>query len=441
MQGSLEIARCDGGRPGRCVRQMAAQQPIEWQDDSDAFALLGDTSWRDYTVSSDVYLEQPGTVELLGRAGEQQRPQSHQAGYFLRVGDTGRWSIVKSDTSGQLTTLAGGTTRVLGTHHWHSLGLSFSGTTITAIVDGKRIGAVDDSSYSAGQAGLGVVGYRTDEFDNLRITAVRGPAVPPATLTAALPQTVNRGESATMKVTLAVPASGGAVSGLAIEPGAPAGWTVRPTTPTVFRTAAPGHSVAAAWTITAPTDLNTPVTASFAPLATYVLRTGRRAALDARHGEYDRTDSATHRQPLPERSDVRLQLQRLGPVERDTSNGEEAAGDGRTITIRAAQYAKGLGVHANSDVAFYLDGNCSRFTATVGVDDEVAPYGSVIFSVVADGKTLTTTPLLTGTSAALPLDVDVTGARQLDLVVNDSADGNAHDHSDWAGARLTCATG
>ena len=30
-----------------------------------------------------------------------------------------------------------------------------------------------------------------------------------------------------------------------------------------------------------------------------------------------------------------------GPVERDTSNGEQAAGDGRPITINGVQYAKG----------------------------------------------------------------------------------------------------
>jgi hypothetical protein len=63
----------------------------------------------------------------------------------------------------------------------------------------------------------------------------------------------------------------------------------------------------------------------------------------------------------------------------------------------------------------------------------------VAFSVLADGKMLTTTPVLTGTSAALPRDIDVTGAKPLDLVVNDGGDGNAHDDSDWAGARLTCA--
>ena len=439
MQGSFELARCDGGRPGQCVRQMAAQQPIEWQDDSDAFALLGDTDWKDYTVSSDVYLEQPGTVELIGRAGDQQRPQSHQAGYFLRVGDTGAWSIVKSDTSGQLTTLASGTVRALGTRHWHTLGLSFSGTTITAIIDGRKIGAADDSAYSAGQVGLGVVGYQTDEFDNLRIMPVTHPAPPPATLTAVLPQVVHRGESATLKTTFTVPASGGEVSGLTVRPGAPAGWTVSPTTPAVFSKVAPGKSVTASWTVTAPTTADTPVKASFVPFATYV----RGGVSHWTRG----AASTTVPIPAPTGSPYLSELTFVsstngwGPVERDLSNGEQAAGDGHPITIRGTEYAKGLGVHADSDVAFYLGGKCTRFTATAGLDDEIAPDGSVSFSVVADGKTVTTTPVVTGTSAAVPLDVDVTGADQLDLVVKDGGDGNAHDHSDWADARLTCAAG
>lgn len=436
MQGSFETVRC-AGRPGRCVRQMAAQQPIEWQDDSDAFALLGDVDWADYTVSSDVYLDQPGTVELIGRAGEQQRPQSHQAGYFLRVGDTGRWSVVRSDTSGRLTTLADGTTRALGTHRWHSLALSFSGTTITASLDGRSIGAVDDSAYTAGQVGVGVVGYQTDEFDNLAVTPVRHPAEPPATLTAELPPTIHRGESATLEATFSVPAAAGAATGLTLRPGAPAGWTVTPTTPTAFAKVAPGGSVTASWTVTAPTAADTPVSPTFSPLATYV-RGG------VQHWTYGTAKTEVPIPPptgSPYLSDLSFvsSSNGWGPVERDTSNGEQAAGDGLPLTIRGTGHSKGLGVHADSDVAFFLGGNCTRLTATVGIDDEVAPYGSVTFAVVADGRTLTTTPVLTGTSQPLPLDLDVAGTQQLHLVVSDAGDGNAHDHADWADARLACA--
>ncbi len=127
-----------------------------------------------------------------------------------------------------------------------------------------------------------------------------------------------------------------------------------------------------------------------------------------------------------------------GPVERDASDGEQAAGDGRTITINGIAYAKGIGTNAVSDVRVYLAGRCTRFTAAVGVDDEQRGAGTVTFAVVADGRTVVTTPTVRGNQAATALDVDVTGAQVLDLVVGDAGDGNGNDHGDWATPVLTC---
>ncbi|TLZ91102.1 MAG: hypothetical protein E6K04_06590, partial [Methanobacteriota archaeon] len=42
----------------------------------------------------------------------------------------------------------------------------------------------------------------------------------------------------------------------------------------------------------------------------------------------------------------------LGPVERDMSNGGQAAGDGRTLTLNGLTYAKGLGAYAPSAIEF-----------------------------------------------------------------------------------------
>ena len=61
--------------------------------DSDAFTLLGDPSWTNYTVSVDAELAKPGVIELIGRAGIQKRPQSHQQGYYFQIADTGAWTI------------------------------------------------------------------------------------------------------------------------------------------------------------------------------------------------------------------------------------------------------------------------------------------------------------------------------------------------------------
>ncbi|GGU22761.1 beta-galactosidase [Streptomyces violascens] len=127
-----------------------------------------------------------------------------------------------------------------------------------------------------------------------------------------------------------------------------------------------------------------------------------------------------------------------GPVERNTSNGEDAAGDGRPMSIAGVPYAKGLGVHAAGDVRVFLGGACSRFTASVGVDDETGGGGSVAFSVLADGRAVAATGVLRGRGAAVPLAADVSGAQVVDLVVTDGGDGNGLDHGDWAGATLTC---
>jgi hypothetical protein len=178
MQGAYEARPCLGGRSGQCVQQVAPVIPIEWQNDSDAFALLGDTTWSNYTVQSDVYLNQAGTVELYGRANTQQRPQSHQAAYLFRASSGGAWSIAKSDTGGTITTLTSGT-HALGTGSWHTLALSMQGSTISASIDGTQVGSVTDGSYRTGQVGIGVVGYQTDQFDNLTVTPGSGGSGPP----------------------------------------------------------------------------------------------------------------------------------------------------------------------------------------------------------------------------------------------------------------------
>jgi hypothetical protein len=173
QNGSFEVRPCPGGRSGQCVRQMAATAPINWDDPSTPYTLLGDLGWTNYTVSSDVLLEQPGSVQLLGRVGSQ-RPFSVSGldAYYLQVSNTGAWSIVKNDTNATHTTLASGTTTALGTGTWHKLALSFQGTTITAALDGATLDSATDAGYANGQVGLGVADWQTDDFDNLSVTPI-----------------------------------------------------------------------------------------------------------------------------------------------------------------------------------------------------------------------------------------------------------------------------
>ncbi|MFB9994579.1 NPCBM/NEW2 domain-containing protein [Deinococcus oregonensis] len=133
-----------------------------------------------------------------------------------------------------------------------------------------------------------------------------------------------------------------------------------------------------------------------------------------------------------------------GPVERNASNGEQQAGDGKPLTLNGKIYAQGYGVHAGSELRFGLQGTggaqCNNFTADIGVDDEVGSRGSVVFQVYGDGVKLYDSGVLTGNSATKRVNVGVAGRQELRLVVTDAGNGISSDHADWADPRLNCAT-
>ncbi|NEC63180.1 NPCBM/NEW2 domain-containing protein, partial [Streptomyces sp. SID9727] len=216
----------------------------------------------------------------------------------------------------------------------------------------------------------------------------------------------------------------------------PAGWRVEAASATRTAALPTGRALATRWRVTAP--------AGTAP------------------GGYDLTLTARYRSPTGERirSTVPFQahvvvappagggylsdLPQLsasngyGPVEKDTSNGESAAGDGHPLTIGGQVYAKGLGAHAASSVEYYAGGVCGTVTAQVGVDDEKGTKGTVTFEVWADGEKAASTGILTNAMAPQPLSADVTGARVVRLVVTDAGDGVDSDHADWGDLRITC---
>nr|WP_209649058.1 NPCBM/NEW2 domain-containing protein [Kibdelosporangium banguiense] len=128
-----------------------------------------------------------------------------------------------------------------------------------------------------------------------------------------------------------------------------------------------------------------------------------------------------------------------GPVEKDRSNGEQGANDGRTLTIGGITYNKGIGVHARSEVRYYLGGKCTQFTATVGIDDESGDNGSVTMEVWAAGTQLANSGLLRGTDGPKVLLADVTGQSYVHLAVLPTQDGINYDHADWANATVTCS--
>jgi len=175
--GSFEVANCAGGRAGRCVRQMAPRAPIYWHGHAGyPWTLVGDNSWSNYTVSTDVLFEQTGSsASVIGRYGARDYWEiGHINAYYVQLTDAGRWSILKNTTGGTQTTLASGTVAAPGTNTWHNVAATFQGATITAKIDGVTVGSANDGSYGLGPAGLasGVSDgtWKNVQYDNLAVT-------------------------------------------------------------------------------------------------------------------------------------------------------------------------------------------------------------------------------------------------------------------------------
>jgi hypothetical protein len=110
------------------------------------------------------------------------------------------------------------------------------------------------------------------------------------------------------------------------------------------------------------------------------------------------------------------------------------------ITIRGKPYRKGIATRKHVEVEVDLAGAFSRFTATVGVLDEVKGRGTVDptlrFIVRADGKDLWKSEVLTCDSAAQPVALDVKGVKSLVLIVETDDLNDMLEHAGWGDARV-----
>lgn len=115
--------------------------------------------------------------------------------------------------------------------------------------------------------------------------------------------------------------------------------------------------------------------------------------------------------------------------------------EGKTMTIAGKPFDRGFGSHSESSLTILLEGKATRFTAQVGIDDEVkGQKPAAEFVVMGDNKKLWSSGVMRLGDAARPCSVDVTGIKKLELLVTDGGNGNYYDHVDWVDAKLE-ATG
>ena len=115
--------------------------------------------------------------------------------------------------------------------------------------------------------------------------------------------------------------------------------------------------------------------------------------------------------------------------------------NGGTISAKGRQFARGIGMHSTSRLAFDLPQGFDAFHAEVGIDQSAGTGGSVTFRVYAseDGtmwSEVYKSPIVRGGTKPLQVRVDIRKTRRLALVVGFAECGDVLDRANWIDARL-----
>ena len=110
---------------------------------------------------------------------------------------------------------------------------------------------------------------------------------------------------------------------------------------------------------------------------------------------------------------------------------------GDALSIAGNRYPWGIGVHADSELTFALNGRYQELRAAVGLDTRMGKRGSVRFTVLGDGKELHASPVVRGADAQ-PREITVRlgGVKRLTLEVTNAGDLDLGDVANWGSARV-----
>jgi len=171
QDGAFEVRPCVG-HSGQCLEQVISTLPVPWSPVPLPFTLTGDSAWADYTVAADVRLLTDAPAALMGRIDSADVFKDSHAlwpsAYVLQLKPDGVWELSSAQYKKPTVSLASGSTS-LDPSQWHRLELRFHATTVTAVLDGRPLASVEDSTHTHGMFALGS-GWNHVQFDNLTVT-------------------------------------------------------------------------------------------------------------------------------------------------------------------------------------------------------------------------------------------------------------------------------
>jgi hypothetical protein len=131
----------------------------------------------------------------------------------------------------------------------------------------------------------------------------------------------------------------------------------------------------------------------------------------------------------------------LGPAWPWAADRSAHGGPLRLITAAGdATFDKGLGTHPKTTLVYTLGGKYRRFEAVVGLDPATGQHGRADVRVRLDGKEQDLAELRSlAAGPAVPVRLDVTGVKELTLVIDFGPTGDVQADVNWAGARVIAA--
>ena len=163
--GAFEVSQ-DKKHPNKYLKQMVKEPGNEWEGDTSFIeTVIGDTSWKNYTVSVDVRLNKKNTsyVSLISRATEMHRSHQMPEGYSLRYFSSGKWQLLVGDSI-----VSTGIVKMRN-NEWSNLRLTTNIDVITAFINNVQVAIIKNKKYSHGLCGL-ASSYDQNSFDNFSVT-------------------------------------------------------------------------------------------------------------------------------------------------------------------------------------------------------------------------------------------------------------------------------
>ena len=126
-------------------------------------------------------------------------------------------------------------------------------------------------------------------------------------------------------------------------------------------------------------------------------------------------------------------------VQRDWQRDRSVAGNRLKIRLanseKTIEFNKGLGTQSSSLLLFANENDFDRFTATVGIDAETKGRGDCQMVVRGDGIELWS-KRVRGSDGPSEINVDISGMKEVALIVYPGAEFDLGDHANWGNAKF-----